>query len=132
MGDKKLYKISDVKYIQVPLLDELSVDNMKKLIDKDKEVYKCFPDEYLKKKAPDRAYFYNIINTVHHGFLDQIIGHAQRERANKVMKEEEEQVILANDEWMANLSALPFYSKVSFIKVTLIQFNRKMVEPYIC
>ena len=46
MGDKKLYKISEVKYIQVPLLDDLSIENMKKLIDKDADILKCFPDEY--------------------------------------------------------------------------------------
>ena len=46
MGDKKLYKISEVKYIQVPLLDELSIENMKRLIDKDAAILKCFPDDY--------------------------------------------------------------------------------------
>ena len=62
--------MSDVLYINVPLLDELSVENVLKLINKDPDVVKTFPNEYLKKKKPDRAYFFNMINTVHPGFLE--------------------------------------------------------------
>ena len=38
------------------------------------------PDEYFKKLTPDRAFFFNTINTVYSGFLPELISGAQKKR----------------------------------------------------
>ena len=75
-GEKRAIKITEVKCINVPLLDELAVKNVLDMVRGDAEVVAHFPDEYLKKLKPDRVFFFNTINTVHPGFLPQLIDHA--------------------------------------------------------
>jgi len=114
MEKKRVFKITAVKFIIVPKLDELSISKMKEMVKDDKELLEYFPDEFFKNKQPDRAFFFNVINTVYPGFLDQLISHASKLRFGVVEKEQSEQVILATDEWINRLSAVPFFSKVSF------------------
>ena len=80
MGNKKLLKLSEVKFIVVPKLDELSVKGIKDLIKDDKIIKEYFPDEFFKNKSPDRAFFFNVINTVYSGFLPGLIDHATKQR----------------------------------------------------
>ena len=70
MGEKKVQKISQVRFIIVPKLDEMSLSKMMELIKDDQALKEYFPDEYFTGKQPDRSFFFNIINTVHPGFLD--------------------------------------------------------------
>lgn len=44
----------------------------------DEELIKYLPDKWHKKLKLDREWFFNILNTVHPGYLQQIIKHAQR------------------------------------------------------
>ena len=46
-GEKIIFKIQSVRFINVPKLEELSVTNMLKLVKDDKELLKYWPDEYL-------------------------------------------------------------------------------------
>ena len=75
-GEKRAFKATEIKQIQVPLLDELSVKSVLDMVRNDPEVVAYFPDEYLKKLKPDRPFFFNTINTIHEGFLPQLIQHA--------------------------------------------------------
>ena len=75
-GEKKLFKVTEVTHIIVPLLDELSIKNMLAMITLDDPARAYFPDGYWKTVKPDRAYVFNIINTVHPGYLNQLISHA--------------------------------------------------------
>ena len=81
------------------------------------------PDEYFKKKKADRSYLFNILNSVHPGFLNQVIAHANMQRVNVNNDEEKTQTILATDEWLNNLNEVPFYSKVSLIFLLLTVFE---------
>ena len=76
-GEKLLYKLNDIKYINIPKLDELSVPKILELIKDDVEMKKYYPDEYFDKKIPDRAFFYNTLNTKYPGFLASLVSHAQ-------------------------------------------------------
>ena len=38
------------------------------------------PDEIKTGKLPDRQFFYNTINTVYPGYLEQLILHANKQR----------------------------------------------------
>ena len=70
--------MSEVKFICVPKLDELSVNEMRKQMKDDKIIRDYFPDEFFKGKAPDRTFFFNTVNTLYPGFLDQLIKHATK------------------------------------------------------
>ena len=72
-GEKRAFKVTDVRRIILPLIDELSCKAMLGMIKNDEEVLVYLPDEYLKKLKPDHIFFFNIINTVHPGFLPQLI-----------------------------------------------------------
>ena len=73
---KKAFKVTEVTYINVPLWDELSVSNMLQMIGEDDDARAYFPDGYWKKVKPDRSYVFNVLNTCHPGYLDQLISHA--------------------------------------------------------
>lgn len=114
-GDKKAHKVTDVKHIIVPKIDELGIIKMLDMVRTDPLVKQYLPDEYYKKLTPDRSFFFNTINTLYDGFIPELISGAQRQRVEETKKGESEQVIEATDEWLNNLSAIPFYSKVSRI-----------------
>ena len=62
-----------------------------------------FPDEYYKKLAPDRSFFFNTINTIYEGFLPSLISGANRMRVEVTQIDQSKQVIEATDEWVRNL-----------------------------
>ena len=68
-GEKKLFHISEVKHIIVPKLQELSVKNLAEQIKNDDALKKYLPDKWEATKKLDRDWLFNIINTVHPGFL---------------------------------------------------------------
>ena len=49
-----MFKISDIKPIIVPKLEELSIKNIKSQTEHDVNVREYMPDEYYKKLTPDR------------------------------------------------------------------------------
>ena len=75
-GEKKAHKVSEVRHIIVPKIDELAVPKMFEQIKDDPKLKMFLPDEYYNKLTPDRAFFFNTINTVYEGFLPQLISGA--------------------------------------------------------
>ena len=63
--EKKLLPLSDVKWIQMPRYDELSVVNLYPKFKADAEIMAYLPDRLPKGRLPDREYLFNIVNTVH-------------------------------------------------------------------
>ena len=60
---KRLLKLSELRTVNVPKFDELSVKNIFPLIRQDAEVMLYFPDSYPKCREPDRTYTFNFLNT---------------------------------------------------------------------
>ena len=102
-----------MNFINVPVIEELSVLKVLDMIRDDEEIKTYFPDEFFTKKTPERKFFFDVINTVYEDFLPPLINHASQLRIEGEVKEQQEQVILATDEWMSELQAVPFFSKVS-------------------
>ena len=71
--EKKVFKIHEINHIIVPKLDELSVPSMIELMKDDEEVRMYLPDGYFEKVKPDRTFIFNVLNTVHPGFLPKLI-----------------------------------------------------------
>ena len=69
MGKKQLLKKVDVRPIQVPKYDELSVKAIYPMFAKDAQFMSYFPDTYPKGKGAPRDYFFNVLNTLHPDYL---------------------------------------------------------------
>jgi hypothetical protein len=72
--------MSELKSVNVPKFDELSVKNIFPLIRQDAEFMKYFPDEYPKGREPDRTYTFNVLNTMRNQYVQDIIKHAHNIR----------------------------------------------------
>jgi hypothetical protein len=77
---KKLMLLKDVKLINVPKYDELSVKNIFPMIQQDSQLMLYFPDKMPKGRLPDREYTFNVLNTLRPDYVREIIQHAQKLR----------------------------------------------------
>ena len=71
-GSKKLMPLNDVRYVNVPLYDELAVVKIWAYMKDDEELMKYFPSKFPRGRLPDRTYFYNIMNTVQGEYLQSL------------------------------------------------------------
>ena len=53
---------------------------MLNMVKDDEEVRAYLPEEFFRTVKPDRSFVFNIINTVHPGFLHELIRHASSQR----------------------------------------------------
>ena len=65
--------MSEVSFIIVPKLDEMSIEKMIAMIQEGDEARRYFTDETFKRKKPDRAYFFNVLNTMYDGFIPSLL-----------------------------------------------------------
>ena len=64
-GKKRLLGENDVKRVNMPHYDELSVKGLWGELSQDPEFMTFMPDSFPKGKMCDRTYMFNILNTVH-------------------------------------------------------------------
>ena len=67
--EKRLLKKNQVSYIHVSHYDELSVKRLWIDLKEDKNFNVFFQDKYADDKAPNRDYFFNILNSVYPEYL---------------------------------------------------------------
>ena len=79
-GQKQLMKKADVKAVQVPQYDELSVRNLWPEMKKDAHFLSFFPTKYPKDKGPPRDYFFDVLNTLYPEYLQQLMSNANQAR----------------------------------------------------
>ena len=79
-SEKSLLKMSELRSINVPKFDELSVKNIYPKIKDDLKVHKYFPDRYPEGRVPDRTYTFNVYNTIYPEYVQDMIKHAQKQR----------------------------------------------------
>ena len=75
--------MSEVRFINVPKYDELSVKTLFPHMENDKQFMQHFPDNLPKGHPPDRDYFFNVLNTLNPAYVSRVVVHANRVR-NKV------------------------------------------------
>ena len=78
--EKHLLSNNEVKPVNVPLYDELSVKKFYPMVLDDKEVMKYLPDPTPDIRLPDRKYFFNILNTVKPEYMKNVIEFANNQR----------------------------------------------------
>jgi hypothetical protein len=74
---KKLIPRTQLRPIVVPNYDELSVKNLWNDVREDPELNVFFWHTEKPNKLPPREFFFNVVNTLHPEYLDQVIRHAQ-------------------------------------------------------
>ncbi len=73
---KKLLPLNDVKYVNVPRYDELSVRQFWPILSQHETFMKYMPDLVSEDKIPDRTYFWNVANTVINEYVQNVIRYA--------------------------------------------------------
>ncbi len=68
-GKKHLIPRDQLRPINVPEYDELSVKNLWGEIIQDKEFSQYFPSNVSEKNLPPREFFFNVINTVQPAYI---------------------------------------------------------------
>ena len=76
-GKKDLIPLSQVRPINVPRFDELSVSGLIKDVMGNKDLAKFFPEQRTPADLPDRDYFFSVVNTVEPDYLSALVRHAQ-------------------------------------------------------
>ena len=66
---KYLLRLDQVKRINVPLYDELSVIKLWPMMQSDETFMRYFPSKMAKGRVPDRDYFFNLLNTFQPNYL---------------------------------------------------------------
>ena len=108
--DKMLMKMQNVAWINVPLYDELSVIKIWPQVRHDAQLMQYFPTKLPKGRVPDREYFYNMVNTHHPEFVQQLIMHANEQRNAVNNEARANEAIEIHDDWWDQLNAVPFVS----------------------
>ena len=74
LSEKKAFlKLSEVKWVNVPKYDELSVKKFWPLMQDVTDFMKFMPDPLPDGRLPERAYFWNVLNTVNSDYVAQLI-----------------------------------------------------------
>jgi len=110
-GNKRLLELNEVKYVIVPLYDELSVGNLWPELQEFPEFLTFFPSKFPKGRLPDRTYMFNILNTVMTGYTQALIKHAKEQRTTASGQSMAGKSIEITDEWWDKLNSLPYISR---------------------
>ena len=109
-GEKSLLKMSELKAVNVPKYDKLSVKYIHPRIKEDPKVLKYFPNRYPEGRVPDRTYTFNVYHTVYPEYVQSMIQHAQKQRNAVTEQSDHHDKILISKEWQEQLEAVPFIS----------------------
>ena len=80
MGNKKLLKMSEVRFINPPLFDEIAVKHLYHDVSQQPLIKDFFPDVFPKGCQCDRSYFYNVWNSKYPDQVKETIEHANAQR----------------------------------------------------
>ena len=67
-----------------------------------------FPDNLPKGRLPDRAYFFNILHTIHPHYTQELVKVAQNNRNQAGNAGASMDTIKVTDEWWDKLNSAPF------------------------
>lgn len=114
-GRKHLVPCAQIRPIDVPRYDELSVVTLIKDVMSQASLAKFFPEQKTHADLPDREFFFNIINTTEPEYLAALIKHAHEVRLKGMNPQDNPNTIEVTDQWVKELQASPFYSSKSLL-----------------
>ena len=72
-GRKKAFKLTDIRRIELPRYDELSIKVLLGMIHNDQAIRVYLRDDVSEDKPPSRSFLANIISTVYPRYLPHVI-----------------------------------------------------------
>ena len=115
---KKLLKLKDVKWVNPPKYDEISVANLYPKYAMDPAFMAYMPDHLPKGKFPDRTYFFNVMNTLYEDGVQAMIAHANRVHFESSKAGIQEEEVAVSQEWWDQLNLMPYFSRKSISMLT--------------
>ena len=109
--EKKLLGLHEVRHVQVPRYDELSVKTFWPLMHPDAAFMQYLPDPTKDGRLPEREYFWNVLHTLRAPYVQRLIQHANEQRMTAQEAGEGADAIEISEEWWDKLTALPFVSR---------------------
>ena len=79
-GKKRFIRLENVKFVQVPKYDEISVKALYDKLLALPDMASFFPNKYAKGRQCDRAYLFNVANTFHPSVMKDLIDYAHKHR----------------------------------------------------
>ena len=110
-GDKKLLKMSEVRFCNPPAFDEIAVKHLYENVVASPMMAELFPDEYPKGRQCCRAYMFNCWNTLHPGDVKAVLDHANEQRYSVDSERVKDNSIKVTEAWREELDKMPFVSK---------------------
>ncbi len=107
---KAFLPLAQVRFCNLPKYDELSVKKFWPLTQGVVDFMKYMPDPQEDGRLPERAYFWNVLNTVNSDYVAQLISHASQQRMQANQKGEGADTIEISEEMWKKLNLLPFVS----------------------
>ena len=107
LEQKKLLTLAEVKMVEVPKFQELSVQNLYPKFQNKPEMMIYFPDQLPKGRMPDRSYFFNVMNTLYPEYTQQLIQHANSNRVVAAPSDDQHEFVHISEEWWQKLNDLP-------------------------
>ena len=109
--EKKLLKMSDVKFVNVPSFDEISVRALYDRVVSNPDIAIYFPSKFPKGMQCSREYMFNVWNTMEPEQVKAVINHANSQRYSVKNDKVREDTILITEEWRDQIEQMPFVSK---------------------
>ena len=126
-GRKHLIPRAQLRPIEMPKYDELSVVNLIVDIMKEKELAKFFPKQRTKADLPDRLFFFNVMNTSDHDYHATLLKHAHDLRFGAKNPQDNPTTIEINDQWVKELQASPFYSRYNIARFNKVNHGKTLM-----
>ena len=125
--EKRLLELCQVRHASVPRFDELSVKKFWPLMQPDANFMRYMPDPTPEGRLPEREYFWNVLNTLQTGYVQQLIQHANAQRMTLQEDADGADAIEVSEEWWQKLNALPFVSQTKGKTLHLLKKASKAV-----
>ena len=110
LEEKRFMPLEDVKTVNVPKWDELSVKQLWPKMKVIERFMHYMPDRLPKNILPDREYFFNIMNSINPDYVQKAIQHAAAQRNSVTEQNAESESILLSANMHALLQEKPFQS----------------------
>ena len=125
--EKKLLELREVRHVQVPRYDELSVKKFWPFMQPDAAFMQYMPDPTADGRLPEREYFWNVLNTAQPAYVQRLIQHANEQRMTAQEDGDGANAIEISEEWWDKLTALPFVSQTRGKTLHLLKKQAKPV-----
>jgi hypothetical protein len=109
-----LLKMDELRPINAPFYDEISVKNIYPRVKDDPHVRKFLPDNLPAGRQIDRTFFFNVLHTLKPDYVKGIISHASKLRNTTENDQRRGDFIKVTPEWQTQLEAIPFVSSKFF------------------